>query len=82
MKDILPLDQASDLLELEDQKNRTVQLQTLLKDATPELLEASVEQGVKLLDQLKGPMLDKVADTTDTAPWVNQIGICQVHRQN
>ena len=59
--------------ELEDEKQKTFQLQTLLKDATPELLETSVEQGVKLLDQLKAPLLDKMENSPDAEQWIQQI---------
>lgn len=59
--------------ELEDQKQKSFQLQTLLKDAGPELLETSVEQGVKLLDQLKAPLLDKMENSPDAEQWIRQI---------
>lgn len=59
--------------ELEEQKHKSFQLQTLLKDAGPELLETSVEQGVKLLGQLKTPLLDKMANSPDAEQWIRQI---------
>lgn len=60
--------------EVDDQHQKTFQLQTLLKDASPRMLEASVEQGVKLLDRLKGTMLEKLQNSVDTEQWIQQIG--------
>lgn len=51
------------------------QLQSLLKDATPEQLEASVVHGLKLLGQLKTPMSDEATSGSDAAQWVRQIAI-------
>lgn len=59
--------------ELEEQKQKSFQLQTLLKDAGPNMLETSVEQGVKLLDQLKAPLLDKMPNSPDAEQWIQQI---------
>ncbi|KAF6221297.1 hypothetical protein HO133_002152 [Letharia lupina] len=59
--------------ELEEQKHKSFQLQTLLKDAGPRMLEASVEQGVKLLDQLKDPLLNKMETSPDAEQWIQQI---------
>lgn len=59
--------------ELEDKKPKTFQLQTLLNDAGPQRLEASVEQGLKLLDQLKAPLLAKVENNPDAKQWIEQI---------
>lgn len=59
--------------ELEEQRNKTFQLQTLLKNASPQMLEASVEQGVLLLDSLKVPLLDKMANSPDADQWIQQI---------
>lgn len=61
------------LAELEEQKPQTFQLQTLLRDASPQMLEASVEQGVELLDQLKAPLLAKVDNNPDAEQWIQQI---------
>ena len=61
------------LEETEEQKHKSFQLQMLLKDAGPKVLEASVEQGVKLLDQLKAPLLDKIEHSPDSEPWIQQI---------
>lgn len=57
----------------EDQKQKSFQLQMLLKDAGPEMLETSVEQGVKLLDQLKAPLLSKMENSPDAEQWIQQI---------
>lgn len=83
VKDVLPIGNAGDFPSgLEDQRQHVVQIQALLKDATPELLESSVAQGVKLLDQLKAPLLDKGTDATDAAQWLQQLGISKDHSQN
>lgn len=37
------------------------------------MLEASVEQGVKLLDQLKDPLLNKMETSPDAEQWIQQI---------
>ncbi|KAI4210125.1 MAG: hypothetical protein LQ351_007028 [Letrouitia transgressa] len=55
------------------QKERNFQLQALLKDATPEMLESSVEEGVKLLYKLKVPMVTKMSDSLDAGQWIQQI---------
>ena len=60
--------------EVDDQHQKTFHLQTLLKDASPQMLEASVEQGVKLLDRLKGTMLEKLQNSVDAEQWIQQIG--------
>ncbi len=60
--------------EIDDQHQKTFQLQTLLRDASPQMLEASVEQGVKLLDRLKGTMLEKLQNSFDAEQWIQQIG--------
>lgn len=60
--------------EVDDQHQKTFQLQTLLKHASPQMLEASVEQGVKLLDRLKGTMLEKLQNSVDAEQWIQQIG--------
>lgn len=71
MKDVLPVgDTVPD-----SQQKMDFQLQSLLKDATPEQLEASVVQGLKLLDKLKTPMSDEATSCSDAAQWVRQIGI-------
>ena len=67
VKDLLPV-------ETQDAPKEAFQLQKLLTDATPELLEISVEEGVRLLDQLKGQMLTDSATSADATQWVQQIG--------
>ncbi len=68
-RDLPPISSA----DLEENKPKTFQLQTLLNDASPQRLEASVEQGVKLLDQLKAPLLEKVEHNPDAEQWIEQI---------
>ena len=59
--------------DLKEQKQKSFQLQTILKDAGPEMLETSVQQGVKLLDQLKAPLLSKMENSPDAEQWISQI---------
>ena len=59
--------------DFKEQKQKSFQLQTLLRDAGPEMLETSVEQGVKLLDQLKAPLLSKIGNSPDAEQWIQQI---------
>lgn len=61
-------------VEVDDEHQKTFHLQTLLEDATPQMLEASVEQGVKLLDRLKGVMVEKLQSAIDAEQWILQIG--------
>ncbi|MCJ1400989.1 hypothetical protein MMC11_004200 [Xylographa trunciseda] len=56
-----------------DQQPKTFQLQNLIADANLDVLERSVERGVKFLDDLKGPLLDKIESSPDAAQWVQQI---------
>lgn len=74
VKDVLPVSQINEFPS--PPEAQSFQLQTILKDASPEQLECSVEKGVNLLDHLKGQMLDKVADTVDAGQWIEQIGLC------
>lgn len=60
--------------EAELPKQQFFQLQALLKDAPPETLERGVEQGVKLLENLRAPLLDKVESSPDADQWIQQIG--------
>ncbi|KAL2048436.1 hypothetical protein N7G274_000348 [Stereocaulon virgatum] len=59
--------------ELEEQKQQTFQLQTLFKHASPEMLEASVEQGVKLLERLRAPLVEKMQNSPEAEQWIEQI---------
>lgn len=61
-------------VESPERRQEVFQLQNLLKDASPAILESSVEQGVKLLEALKNPMLNKIGDTPDAKQWIAQIG--------
>ncbi|KAL8998150.1 MAG: hypothetical protein Q9188_006160 [Gyalolechia gomerana] len=58
---------------IEDQGQKHFQLSTMLKDATPETLEASVEASVKLLDALRTPLSEKMANSPDADHWIQQI---------
>ena len=60
--------------ELDEQRKKAFQLQTLLTDASPQLLETSVEQGVKILNSIRVP-LEAVADSADAQQWMHQIGM-------
>ena len=59
--------------ELDDQEQKNFQLPTLLRDAGPEMLESSVAEGVKLLDQLKTPLLNNMGNSPDAVQWIEQI---------
>ena len=63
----------SHTLAQEEEGQQSFQLQTLLKDAEPEVLETSVEQGVKLLQKLKEPLQAKAQDSPDALQWIQQI---------
>ena len=52
---------------------RSFQLQSFVEGASLEVLEASVETGVKFLESLKGPLLNKVDVSPDAAQWVQQV---------
>ncbi|KAL8823786.1 MAG: hypothetical protein Q9191_005550 [Dirinaria sp. TL-2023a] len=52
---------------------RSFQLQRVLQDAEPEVLETSVTQGVKLLEKLKEPLQSKAQDSPDAVQWIQQI---------
>ena len=73
LHDILPVGQMDEFSS--PPEVQSFQLQTILKDASPEQLEGSVEKGVELLDQLKDQMRDKVADAVDAGQWIEQIGL-------
>ncbi|KAL9124079.1 MAG: hypothetical protein Q9217_006557 [Psora testacea] len=55
------------------QQKHNFQLSAMLKDATPQMLEASVEASVELLNRLKAPLLDKMANSLDAEQWIQQI---------
>lgn len=50
------------------------QLQTMLAGAAPEVLEAAVERGVEVLEELKNPLVEKAPHARDAAQWLQQIG--------
>lgn len=80
LKDALPINEASSCsTSSQTQPKKSFQLQELLDDSTPEILEASVEQGVRLLDTLKQPLLDKTSANPDAAQWIQQIGTHSCH---
>lgn len=60
-------------IESKEQPRTQFQLQSLLVDCTPEQLELSVEKGVELLEGMKKPILDNIAQSADAAQWVQQI---------
>lgn len=80
LKDVLPVSNVDGVSP--QPETHSFQLQTILKDATPERLESSVDKGVKLLDQLKDQMRDKVEDTVDAGQWIEQIGMYCVSCQD
>ena len=63
--------------ELEDQKQKPLQLSSLLVDATPHILEAAVEASVELLNKIKGPLSNKMPDSPDAEQWITQIEALQ-----
>ncbi|MCJ1312891.1 hypothetical protein MMC25_006567 [Agyrium rufum] len=48
-------------------------LQKIMADVSLEILEAGVKRGVKLLDDLKITLSEKVKDSEDAAQWITQI---------
>ena len=48
-------------------------LQNIIADASLDVLEASVERGVKFLDDLKFPLVERLESSPDAAQWVQQI---------
>ena len=48
-------------------------LQNIIADASLDVLEASVERGVKFLDDLKQPLVQNLESSPDAAQWVQQI---------
>ena len=58
-------------------QSKSLQLHTMLMDASPEVLETAVEQGTQLLEKMKIPLLDKIETSPDAAQWVQQIDTIQ-----
>ena len=52
---------------------KTFKLQSLVADASLELLETSVERGVKLLDQLREPLKDNAEHSPDVEQWIESL---------
>lgn len=69
-----PTRTALDTAEGGQKEAQTIQLQKLIHDASPDVLEKGVEEGVKLLDQLRIPMLPLQTDNPDAQEWLRQIG--------
>ena len=67
--------QANDLPEgpIDDPQPNNFQLQTFIADASLEVLETSIDQGVKFLDDLKRPLRDNLEKSQDATQWVEQI---------
>ncbi|KAI4255106.1 MAG: hypothetical protein LQ352_002735 [Teloschistes flavicans] len=61
----------------QDEGQPSFQIHHLLKDAEPEILESSVDQGVRLLQRLRKPLESKAPDSSDAMQWVQQIGNLQ-----
>ncbi|KAL8711916.1 MAG: hypothetical protein Q9225_007039 [Loekoesia sp. 1 TL-2023] len=59
--------------EMQQGNRRTIQLQTLLRSGNPDVLEAGVQEGMKLLDRLKGVMLDRMEDDLHAEQLLKQI---------
>ena len=59
--------------ELQRQQQNHLQLSSLVKDAKPQELENVVEEGIKLLDDLRAPLLEQMAGTPDSDQWIQQI---------
>ena len=59
--------------EVDRTQPKNFQLQKFIADASLEILESSVGQGVKILEDLKRPLLDKLENSPDAAQWVQQI---------
>lgn len=73
-RDIPPRDKpALSVAELDEQRQKSLNLQTLLKDAGPDMLEKSVEQGVECLKKLKAPLLNEIEHSPDAGQWIQQI---------
>ena len=59
--------------EIEMPRQQFFQLHALLKDAPPDMLERGVEQGVKVLEDLRNPLVVRVESSPDAAQWIQQI---------
>lgn len=68
------LEPTSTAEEAGGEEPKSFQLQDHLKDASPETLERSVEEGVSLLDDLKAPLIEKLENNPDAEQWLQHIG--------
>ncbi|KAL8725127.1 MAG: hypothetical protein Q9181_006531, partial [Wetmoreana brouardii] len=59
------------------EKQRQSPLQTLLKTLQPEVLELGVEEGVKMIDQLRAYMTANMASNPDAEQSIKQLDILQ-----
>ena len=59
--------------ELEEHNEKGFQLPNLVKDATPQVLESAVEASVGLLNELKAPLVERMAGSPDAEQWIQQI---------
>ena len=66
-----------DTLAKEEPLRRNFQLQSLIADASLDVLEASVVKGVQLLEELKNPFQNTVEDDRDARSWIEQINKLQ-----
>ena len=58
---------------VDDDQPKKFQLQTFIADASLEVLETSIDKGVKLLEDLKGPLRGNLERSQDAALWLEQI---------
>ena len=66
-------DDSNAVTHSEPTETKNFQLQSFVANASLDVLEASVEKGVELLEHLKIPMLEKLQNSPDAAQWVQQI---------
>ena len=66
-------EESQDPARADEAQSKSFQLQSMIANASLQVLEASVEKGVELLEELKRPMLDKLDNSPDAAQWVRQI---------
>ena len=66
-----------DTLAEEEQPPRNFQLQSLIADVSLDVLEASVEKGVQVLEELKKPLQNNVEDDRNAKSWIEQINKLQ-----
>ncbi|KAL8769219.1 MAG: hypothetical protein Q9209_004720 [Squamulea sp. 1 TL-2023] len=64
---------AASVTTTNDDGQKHFQFSALLKDATPQILESSVEASVKLLETLRTPLAGKMENSPDAEHWIQQI---------